>query len=94
MSIRWISVLAWMTSMGVVWAVFTPAVLSWTGFVGVSVLGFLVLSAVLTMTMRSPQTVWQVIADTESEPGGAARLMRVAIPAIGPINQMKGDGRQ
>jgi hypothetical protein len=83
-----------MASMGVLWAVFTPAVLSWAAFVGVSVLGFLVLSGVLTIAMRSPQTVWQVIADTESESRGVAGLRRVAIPATMPINQLKGDRPQ
>ncbi len=77
--------------MGAVWAVFTPAVLSWTALVWITVLGFAVLSGVLTMVMRSPRSVWQVIADSEVEPHGVARLARVGIPATTPITQTKGD---
>jgi hypothetical protein len=75
MSIRWMSVLAWVASMSLVWAVFVPSVLSWTGLAWVSVLSFLTLSAALTVAMRSPRSVAQVIAATEAEPApaGASR---------------------
>jgi len=92
MSIRWISVLAWVASMAVVWAVFTPAVLSWPAFLWLSVVGFLVLSGVLTVAMRSPRSVGDVIADTEAEaPRGFGRLARIAIPEAKPFDRMKGD---
>ena len=93
MSIRWMSVLAWVTSMLFVWAVFTPSPLSFTALAWVSVLGFMALSVGLTVALRSPRSLAQVIADTEAEPTrGAARLARVAMPLLGPPNRMKGDG--
>jgi putative Ca2+/H+ antiporter (TMEM165/GDT1 family) len=93
MSIRWMSVLAWVTSMSVVWGVFTPSVLPWTGLAWVSVLSFMALTVALSVAMRSPRSVAQVIADAEAEPArGVARLARVALPVFGPVNRMKGDG--
>ncbi len=93
MSIRWMSILAWITSMVFVWAVFTPYPLSFTGLAWVSVLGFLVLSVGLTVVMRSPRSLSQVIADAETEPTrGVARLARAALPVFGPVNRMEGDG--
>ncbi len=68
MSIRSMSVLAWMASMSLVWALFVPSVLSWTGLGWLSLLGFLALSTTLTLVMRSSRSVGQVIADTEAEP--------------------------
>jgi hypothetical protein len=92
MSIRWMSILAWITSMVFVWAVFTPSPLSFTGLVWVSVLGFLALSVGLTVLIRSPRSLAQVIEDAEGEPTlGVARLARVAMPMLGPPNPMKGD---
>jgi protein-S-isoprenylcysteine O-methyltransferase Ste14 len=93
MSIRSMSILAWVTSMAFVWAVFTPSPLSFTGLVWVSVLGFVALSIGLTVAARSPRSLAQVIADAEAEPTrGVARLARVALPVFGPVNRMKGDG--
>ena len=86
MSIRWISVFAWLALMSVVWAVFTPSVLPWSGLVWVGVLGFLTLSAALTLAMRSSRSVAQVIADTEGAPA------RVAIPVFGPVDRTQRKG--
>ena len=70
MSIGWLVALAWSVLMSLVWFIFTPAVLSWTGLAVVGVVTWFALAAALSAAEGSSRSrsVAQVIADTEAEP--------------------------
>ncbi len=72
-SSRWISVVAWVAAMTVVWSIFVPFGLP-KGLVWISVLGLTALSAALWMRLGSTRSTAQLIEDVEAEPllAGAA----------------------
>jgi hypothetical protein len=78
---RWMSVITWVASMWILWALFVPEELSPSVIVWVSVLGLLGLtSAVFWQKTRRARSITQMLDDLEAEPKSVHALPYVAPP--------------